>query len=258
MGFLKFLGTAGARFVVMQQLRASGGLWLSLDDTNLLIDPGPGCLLRCLQSRPKLDPRQLDGILITHRHLDHANDVNIMIEAMTNGGFSRKGTVFAPNDALTEDPVIFKHAQRQVDHVTILKPCHRYPLGSLQLTTSQSLHHGVETYGLTVQGKTQRIALITDTEYFPELATQFPADILIINVVLQEKKDGIQHLSLTDAEAIIAGNHPRFAVLTHFGMTLVKARPETIADAMTQRLGIKVIAATDGLQLPLPDTHPPA
>ena len=44
MSFIKFLGTAGARFVVMKQLRASGGVWLSLGKTNLYIDPGPGAL----------------------------------------------------------------------------------------------------------------------------------------------------------------------------------------------------------------------
>ncbi len=251
MGFLKFLGTAGARFVVMHQLRASGGLWLSLDGTNLLIDPGPGCLLRCLGSQPKLDPAQLDGILLTHRHLDHVNDVNIMIEAMTNGGFHRKGTVFAPHDALIDDPVIFKHARQQVNQITALDPCQRYTLGTLSFTTSQQLHHSVETYGITVNGRNESVSLITDTEYFPELSAQFPGDLLVINVVLQEKKHGIQHLALPEAEMIIAANHPKLAVLTHFGMTLVKAEPQTLADDMTKRLGITVIAATDGLELPL-------
>jgi len=42
---LKFLGTAGARFAMLRQLRASGGLWLRWEDTNLLIDPGPGSLV---------------------------------------------------------------------------------------------------------------------------------------------------------------------------------------------------------------------
>ena len=86
MNKIKFLGTAGARFVVTRQLRKSGGLWLTFDDTNILIDPGPGSLVRCLSSRPKLNPKDLDGIILTHRHIDHSNDINIMIEAMTNGG----------------------------------------------------------------------------------------------------------------------------------------------------------------------------
>ena len=80
MNKIKFLGTAGARFVVSKQLRSSGGLWLTVDDTNVLIDPGPGSLVRCLASRPKLNPMDLDGIILTHRHLDHSNDINIIME----------------------------------------------------------------------------------------------------------------------------------------------------------------------------------
>ena len=53
MNKIKFLGTAGARFVVTQQLRKSGGIWLSLDGTNVLIDPGPGSLVRCLTSNQR-------------------------------------------------------------------------------------------------------------------------------------------------------------------------------------------------------------
>ena len=83
--FIKFLGTAGARIVVSKQLRASGGMWYSLDGYNVLVDPGPGCLVRCISSRPKMDPMKLDAIILTHRHLDHAADVNVMIEAMTEG-----------------------------------------------------------------------------------------------------------------------------------------------------------------------------
>jgi ribonuclease BN (tRNA processing enzyme) len=258
MGFLKFLGTAGARFVVMHQLRASGGLWINLDTTNLLIDPGPGSLLHCLHSTPKLDPATLDGILLTHRHLDHTNDINIMIEAMTNGGYHKKGTVYAPTDAITTDPVILQHTRHYIHTLTPLQPHHKYTLNTLTLTTSEPLHHSVETYGITIQGHHQTLALITDTEYYPDLATQFTnTDLLIINVVLHQKKTGIGHLSIPDAEDIIYTAHPKLAILTHFGMTLVNAHPQKIAEDMTTRLGIPVIAATDGLQLPLTDTtHP--
>src|SRR3989338_8557046 len=104
--WIKFLGTAGARFVMIKQLRASGGVWISYQGSNVLIDPGPGSLVRCSTSKPKLDPGKLDGIILTHRHLDHSNDINVMIEAMTEGGFKKRGTVFLPADAMGEEPVI--------------------------------------------------------------------------------------------------------------------------------------------------------
>jgi phosphoribosyl 1,2-cyclic phosphodiesterase len=249
MNVVKFLGTAGARFVVMKQLRASGGIWLTLDRTHVLIDPGPGALIRCLTSRPKLDPQDLEGIILTHRHLDHSNDINIMIEAMTNGGFKKKGVVFAPRDTLQGDPVILKYAREQVDRIEILKEKGKYQVGNISFETPIRLKHGVETYGINFRGKTSSISLITDTDYFTGLESYFTGDILIVNVVMLQDKNTIEHLCLQEAEQIIEANKPRLAILTHFGMGMVKAKPWEIAEHLTKKLGINVIAARDGMQV---------
>jgi len=249
MNTIKFLGTAGARFVVMKQLRASGGIWLTLDGTHVLIDPGPGSLLRCLSSRPKLDPQDLEGIILTHRHLDHSNDINIMIEAMTNGGFKKKGVVFAPRDAFEGDPVIPKYIREQVEHIEILKENGKYNIGHISFETPIRMKHGVETYGINFRGKTSSISLITDTDYFTGLELPFIGDILIINVVMLEDKSTIEHLCLQEAEQIIKANKPRLAILTHFGMGMVKAKPWEITEQLTKKLGIIVIAARDGMQV---------
>jgi len=249
MNKIKFLGTAGARFVVMKQLRASGGIWLTLDDTNVMIDPGPGSLVRCISSKPKLNPMDLDGIILTHRHIDHSNDINIMIEAMTNGGFKKKGVVFAPRDALQEDPVILKYAREQVEHIEILKEKGKYHVGNISFETPIRMKHGVETYGINFRGKTSSISLITDTDFFTGLASHFTADILIVNVVMLEDKSTIEHLCLQEAEQIIETNKPRLAILTHFGMGIVKAKPWKIAEQLSKKLGIQVIAARDGMEV---------
>ena len=249
MNKIKFLGTAGARFVVMKQLRASGGIWLTLDDTNVMIDPGPGSLVRCISSKPKLNPMDLDGIILTHRHIDHSNDINIMIEAMTNGGFKKKGVVFAPKDALEGDPVILKYVREHVERIGILKEKGKYKVGNISFETPIRLKHGVETYGINIRGKNISISLITDTDYFSGLASHFTGDILIVNVVMLEDKSTIEHLCLKEAEQIIEANKPRLAILTHFGMNMVKAKPWEIAERLSEKLGTKIIAARDGMEV---------
>ncbi len=102
---ITFLGTGGARFMMISQFLASGGLWLSLDGTELLLDPGPGCIVQ--STKRKLRADKLSAIILSHRHLDHSADVNIMVEAMTQGGFNQHGWLFAPADALETEPVIF-------------------------------------------------------------------------------------------------------------------------------------------------------
>ncbi|RLA94179.1 MAG: hypothetical protein DRG69_05745, partial [Deltaproteobacteria bacterium] len=133
--FLKFLGTAGARVVVFKQLRASGGLWLELNGTRIHIDPGPGALVRALSSRPKLDPEKLDALLLTHRHLDHSADINVMIEAMTEGGRRKGGLLFAPADALDEDPVVLNYVRGYLGKVEVLEEGKSYRVGGITFST---------------------------------------------------------------------------------------------------------------------------
>jgi len=248
---IKFLGTAGARFVVMQQLRYSGGIWLSLDGTNILIDPGPGALLRCLASKPKLDPQTLDGIILTHRHLDHSNDVNIMIEAMTNGGIQKKGIVFAPQDALEGDPVILRYIYKYIERLETLKEKGTYQIGTVRFSTPIRHLHGVETYGLNINGNHPSISLIADTHYFKGLENYYPGDILIINVVRMEEKTGIDHLCIHDVETILTHHHPKLCILTHFGMTILKAKPGEIVKSLSEKTGVPILAAQDGMILDL-------
>ena len=249
--YLKFLGTAGARFVMIKQLRSSGGLWVNVNGTNVLIDPGPGSLVRCALSRPKLDPCVLDGIILTHSHLDHSGDINVMIEAMTEGGFKKRGVVFCPEDALGKNSVICAYARSFPEKIEVIRGRFQYIVGSFAFQTSMQHIHPVETYGLKFKIKDISISLLTDTKYFPELVDFYKADVLIISVVFLEPRPQIAHLCLADTESIIRDIQPKKAILTHFGMTMLKVRPQIQADRLTQKLGLEVIAAYDGMSLVL-------
>ncbi len=255
--WLKFLGTAGARFVVTKQLRASGGLWACLEGVNVLVDPGPGCLVRCLASKPKLEPAKLDAILLSHRHIDHSNDINIMMEAMTEGGFKRRGRVFAPREALEDDPVVLRYVRDYVDEVVTLRVDASYPLGNGVTFRAPLLHqHGTETYGFVFSTPTRTISYITCTLYFPELAQAYAGcDLLLINTVRLKKEERdeerIKHLTLDDARTLIETIRPKAAILTHFGMTMVRGRPWERARRLSEETGVEVIAASDGLRYEL-------
>lgn len=253
--FIKFLGTAGARFVVSKQLRASGGLWFSLGGEVVLVDPGPGSLLRCLSSRPKLDPSTLSGVILTHRHLDHSNDINVIIEAMTRGGRNKKGFLYAPRDALdAPDPVVQIYARNFLDEIGYLEEGKKVDRISFSFTTPVRHQHPVETYGLKFYLPYGCISLISDTAFFPELIDCYRgSDLLIINVVIFQdyvSKD-IFHLTFNQAKKIIKEIRPETAILTHFGMTMLQQKPYLLARSLQEELGIKVIAASDGLKIEL-------
>lgn len=249
MSEIKFLGTAGARFVVTKQLKKSGGIWLNLNKTKILIDPGPGSLSNCLSSRPKLNPMDLDAILLSHRHIDHSNDANIMIEAMTNGGFNKKGELFLPKDAIDKEPVVFKYFQDKVEKITILKEKNNYKIKNIAFETPVKHVHGVETYGFNFFIDNKTVSIITDTKYFKDIEEHYKGDILIIFVVLKESKDHIMHLSIEDVKKIILKNKPKICILTHFGMHLLKSKPWFIAEKLSKETGVNVIAADDGRKI---------
>jgi phosphoribosyl 1,2-cyclic phosphodiesterase len=78
-------------------------------------------------------------------------------------------------------------------------------------------------------------------------------DLLLANLTRREGGDRrMLHLGIEDVVRLVAGTRPKLAILTHFGMQLVRDRPETVALRISDRTGIPTIAARDGMTIPLP------
>ena len=246
---ITFLGTAGARIMVANQVLASGGLWLNLGGTEILIDPGPGCIVQ--STKRKLRAEKLSAIILSHRHLDHSADANIMVEAMTQGGFKPHGWLFAPADCLKTEPIIFSYLRSYLDGIEILEEGKSYSIGNISFTTPIRHIHPVETYGMLFRTARHTFSYISDSRYFDGLCQSYGGELLIINVVFLEPKPPIDHLSLPDAERIIAELKPKVAILTHFGTPMWRAKPWEIAERLSQQIGVRVLAARDGMRFDL-------
>ncbi len=242
--------------MVISQILASGGLWLNLGGTEILVDPGPGCIVQATKRKLKAD--KLSAIILSHRHLDHSADVNIMVEAMTDGGRKRHGWLFAPADALETEPVIFSYLKGYLEGVEVLQEGKSYTVGNLTFTTPVRHIHQVETYGMVFRTAKHIFSCITDTRYFDGLCQHYGGELLIINLVFLEPRPPADnpltptdHLSVPDAEHIIMELKPKVAILTHFGMSVWRAKPWQIAERLSQQTGVKVLAARDGMKFDL-------
>jgi phosphoribosyl 1,2-cyclic phosphodiesterase len=246
---ITFLGTAGARFVMIRQFLASGGAWLGLGDTQILLDPGPGSLVQV--ARRKLDPGKLDAIVLSHKHLDHSGDINVMIEAMTEGGTKKRGIVFAPADALEQDPVILSYLHSYPQSIQVLTEGGSYTINDVSFKTPIRHRHPVETYGFIFETPRHTFSWIVDTRYFEDLADHYEGDLVVIHVVRLNPGAPVDHLSLPEVKSIIEKLKPRIAILTHFGMTMWRAKPWELAKTLSEETGITVIAARDGMKFDL-------
>lgn len=245
-----FLGTAGARVMVSKQFSASGGVWLKLNGAEILLDPGPGTLVRAIKK--KLDPTKLDAIILSHKHLDHSVDINIMIEAMTDAGWKRRGMVLAPSDAMNNiEGVILPYLMNYPEKIETLAAGKSYTIGDIAVETPVRHKHPVETYGLLFKAPNYTISWIVDTGYFEDLASYYKGDLLVINTVMMEHKPMVEHLSLAEVGQVIKYVKPKIAIITHFGMSVWRARPWEIAKKLSAETGISVISARDGMKFEL-------
>ena len=222
---------------------------MSLNGTEILVDPGPGSIVQ--STKRKLRAEKLSAIILSHRHLDHSADVNIMVEAMTVASSERHGWLFAPADALDDEPVIFSYLRDSLAGIEVLQEGKSYSIGNVSFTTPVRHDHRVETYGMVFRTAGHTFSYIADTRYFDGLCASYEGELLIINVVLLEPRPVVDHLSLSDAEHIIREIKPRAAILTHFGMSMWRAKPWEIARRLSEQTGVRVLAARDGMKFDL-------
>jgi phosphoribosyl 1,2-cyclic phosphodiesterase len=127
-----------------------------------------------------------------------------------------------------------------------------YAIGNVELRTSMAHVHAVQTYGLHFAYEGLRVAYLPCGRYFDELAADYARHsphVLIVNVLRYRDEMNVDHLTWDDARAIVREIRPRVTVFQHFGTKMLEAGPQRLAQELEDELGLRVIAAYDGLQL---------
>lgn len=245
-----FLGTAGGRFVMLKQIRASGGWILELEDQFLHIDPGPGALVRAKQYG--IDLSKLTGVLVSHRHIDHFNDAAVVIESMTRGAKEKRG-LFASNEKVLKGnkdfpPVIDRYHLNFLERVESLKPGKPINIGKVKVTATPTNHRDEEGLGFLFEGEGLRIGFTGDGEYFTGMEKHFrDCDYLILNVLRPRTDTWPGHMNSEGARKLISRARPRKAIIKHIGMKMLKGVAEREAAWIEKETGIKTVVARDGM-----------
>jgi len=251
---LVFIGTGGGRVVLSNQLRSAGGFVLKLPELQIHIDPGPGALSGT--AKTKIQPAKTNVVISTHAHLDHANDINALINAMTLGGINKKGiliTVPSVVDGTKEEIAWLRNYYRDhLNEIFKIAVGDKVKLGNINVTATKTKHDVDDCVGIKIEGAEVSIGYTSDTTYFKELYREFKGvAVLIINVLRPGKDAWKTHLCAEDAIKLIEEVKPELAIITHFGQKMLNANPLIEAREIQKRTGVRTIAAHDGLDVNL-------
>lgn len=248
--FIRFLGTGGTRFVMLSQRRASGGIWFSCGAARGVVDPGPGSLVRICAAKPPLSALDINTLILTHRHIDHSSDINVLAEGMTLGTRGPRGRILLPEDALDDgDAVLLQYEAKKIKHID------RHADGKITEiapgVTVESVrheHHGVQCYGLIFRGEGFKTwGLISDTAALPSFPQRYrECEMLVINLTLPLPWARLDHMSQPDVASLLQDLHPKLVLLSHMGSHLLDMGADRVANSLsTDRT--QTVAAQDDM-----------
>ncbi|MBQ9026691.1 MAG: MBL fold metallo-hydrolase [Methanobrevibacter sp.] len=256
---LIFLGTGGGRFSAINQRRMTGGFRIdNLGGKNYHVDPGPGALVRTYQFG--LDPRNIDGIFVSHAHTDHYNDAEILIEAMTRGMTQDNGHIIGAKSVLTGfdkwGPCISKYHQTKSNLIEIESGDVRY-FDNCLIKATPTRHGDPVGVGFQMEYKDFKISYTSDTSYFQELVeAHMDADILIASVLRPGGRSIKGHLCSQGFINLLKEIKPKLAIMTHLGLKMISNNPIGEAKRITRITGVKTLAAFDGMSLDINFNNP--
>ncbi|MBT4651279.1 hypothetical protein HOC13_02035 [Candidatus Woesearchaeota archaeon] len=245
-----FLGTAGDSSVTAKQLRGSGGIVLQIEDFQFNLDPGPGTLNKMKEF--SLNIRATTALLASHAHLNHCNDINALVDAMTLSGLDKKGVLIA-NKTIIEgnenyNPYLTKYHKNLLEKVITLEKGQKVGIELVEIHALSAEHTDPNSLGFKFYCPRFTLGYTGDTKYNKQLVEELQgSDILILNVPYPGNKSENLNLDTESATKIIAKVKPRLAIITHFGLEMLKADPIVEAREIQRATGVQTISAKEGL-----------
>lgn len=252
---LIFLGTGGGRFATITQKRRTGGIRIisEQEGINMHIDPGPGALVYSLEMG--LNPQKIRAIFVSHSHLDHANDAEPLIEAMSEGTTKKRGVLVAARSVLRGNDIcessISRYHQAMPERVIEATVGSSFEVDGIEVTVCKAVHSDPDAVGFRFKVKDfGSFAYIPDSEYFSDVSKFYSGlRLLILSVLRPSGQPWEGHMTTDDAIKIIAETAPEMALITHFGMQMILKGPEREAELIENKTGVPTRAAIDGMRV---------
>lgn len=248
-----FLGTAGDSFVLSKLERTGGGFIIQTKESQVHVNPGPGALFCYRFANPNILPQKTTAIIVTDNTLLHCHDANAIIDVMTLGGFDSKGILLATKSALHFDekknniPIISPHYQTAVEKTIILQDETSVACNDVQLYAVKTKNNDQDAVGLKIVTDEFSLGYTGKTKYAQKIKDGLQdVEILILELSLLYNSKKEEGLCVEEAQKLISDIKPQLAVLTGFGITVLKEDILELSRNMSKKAGVQIIAAKDG------------
>jgi len=240
MAKIVFLGTGTGSSMVGKQIRASGGIVIDSGNIQLHIDPGPGSLVKAKDA--KVNARETTALLISHNHINHCNDINAMIDAMTLSGLDARGVLLAPASVVDES-ILTEFHKGCLERVIIVDEGKKIGIEDVEIDVTPC-NHSVECVGFKLTFPRFTVGYSGDTTYSKKLIEAYTnTDILILNVGGEAE----HNLGMDNAIKLATEIKPNLLILNHFSADLKD--PLQMARDVQRETRIQTIAAKDNLDI---------
>ena len=249
MGFrITFLGTGGGRHTTMYQVRSTGGMLIEHDGRFLHVDPGPGALTQ--MHRIRYDLTRTDSVVVSHCHPDHYSDAESVIEGMTRGGWTRRGSLYGSQTVLRGNgrlgPCISDYHQGIVSSVSVFEPGDVLDVDGMRVDICRADHSDPTNVGFRFHTEDGIVSYVSDTAYSDEIADQYIGSRVLLLPVTTPTGNRIKyHLCTDDALTFVERVRPELAIFIHLGVVIIRRGPDKEAESVERATGIRTIAAHD-------------
>jgi len=248
-----FVGTGGGRVIISTQLRGTGGFVLNIANRQIYVDPGPGALIKACEYGVAIN--KTDIVFVSHHHIDHVNDLNAIVDAMTLGGIHKRGVLITTPTVLHGSqnclPWIQPFYKENLKEYFALLPHDVVKINGLDFIATRTIHDD-PCIGFKLVSPKITISYTSDTAYSEDLHKDFEGtDVLIVNVLRPGNEHWKTHLSSGDAAKLISEVKPELAIIQHFGAKMIRANPIYEARWIQQKTQVRTLAACDGMKLDL-------
>lgn len=249
---LKFLGTCGGRYATGRQLRKTGGFIVETQKTTLHVDPGPGALFHANTNYE--NTQNIDAVAVTHAHLDHSNDVEPVIELITECN-RKPGRLIASKSCLkgTEniDKVVSDYHQSLCKHVHEIGS-KEIEIGGTVLKSHLMDHDDPTTSGFILEAENgKKTGVWPDSNYSEGLAKKYEnCDTIVVYCTVSHSRSYSGHTSISDLVKLDQIAEPKNMVLTHFGYKILEEGIEEQKQWIKGKTTSNIVFAEDGTEFP--------